>query len=76
MLEKNFSQIEAALETCINLKNFYTFDNSWKFYGFEKITENEDIKFEVDDNTFQSHILNYIAILKDVTEYQNKLLVG
>ena len=69
MLEKNFSQIEAVLETCINLKNFYMFDNSWKFYGFEKITENEDIKFEVDDNTFQSHILNYIAIQPEVLTF-------
>jgi hypothetical protein len=64
MLKNTNSEMEAVLDACINLGNFYTFDNDWTFYGFKKI--GDDVDFIVSENEFQSHILNYIAILAEV----------
>ena len=42
MLKNTNSEMEAVLDACINLGNFYTFDNDWTFYGFKKVGDDVD----------------------------------
>jgi hypothetical protein len=66
MLRKTDSEIETELDGCIDLGRFYTFDNDWNFFRFSKI---KSVEFRAFEKTYQSHILNHIAILPEVKEF-------
>ena len=70
MLKKTDSEMQKIFESAIDLGQFYTFDNDWTFYKFKKL---QDVKFDVADNLFQSHILNYIAELDEVKDFVQKV---